>query len=154
MADGQNNIIETVRALGLPSDKYAVFGSGLMDVLGLRSSNDIDIVVTRDLFRELYADDEWCEMKYPDDCFGLNHVSKNIELFYESKMPLCSQVEIEEKIRRATTITGVKFVQVSDVLAWKRALRREKDLQDVALIDYYLQNNSILTENYGKGSSK
>lgn len=138
MVSESNQIIETVRALDLPSDQYAVFGSGLMDVLGIRKSNDIDLVVTKDLFQELLMSDEWREVVYSDGLPGLKHRTENIELFYESKMPFCSQAEIEEKIRRAIVIDDVKFVQLSDILAWKKALGREKDIEDVKIIEDYI----------------
>ena len=136
--DTHNQVIKTLRQLALPSDQYAVFGSGLLDVLGIRKSNDIDLIVTENLFRELSVCGEWRKMLCPDGFPGLKHRTENIDLFYESKMPLCSKAEIQEKIRRATMIDGVTFVQLGDILAWKRALGREKDIGDVKKIETYM----------------
>ena len=151
MENEQNQIIKTMQALNLPSDQYAVFGSGLMDVLGLKKANDIDLLVAERLFDKLGQKTEWKRFIYPDGYPGLKHTVYDLELFYESKMPFCSQAEIEEKIRRAIAIDGVKFVQLSDILAWKKAFGREKDLRDAALIEHYLHDSDVLTENHKIG---
>lgn len=44
---------ERVRQLELPADEYVVIGSGLLDALGLRAANDIDMVVSQALYARL-----------------------------------------------------------------------------------------------------
>lgn len=151
MQNERNQVIKTVQELNLPNDQYAVFGSGLMDVLGLKKANDIDLLVTKKLFDKLEQKPEWERFIYPDGYPGLKHTVYDLELFYESKMPFCSQAEIEEKIRRAITIDDVKFVQLSDILDWKKAFGREKDLRDAALIEHYLHDSDVLIENHKIG---
>ena len=152
MKNEQNQIVKTMQALNLPSDQYAVFGSGLMDVLGLKKANDIDLLVTKKLFDRLEQKPEWKRFIYSDGYPGLKHTVYNLELFYESKMPFCSQADTEKKIGQAIAIDGVKFVQLSDILAWKKAFGREKDLRDVALIEYYLHDSNVSTENHKEGN--
>ena len=151
MQNERNQVIKTVQELNLPNDQYAVFGSGLMDVLGLKKANDIDLLVTKKLFDKLEQKPECERFIYPDGYPGLKHTVYDLELFYESKMPFCSQAEIEEKIRRAITIDDVKFVQLSDILDWKKAFGREKDLRDAALIEHYLHDSDVLIENHKIG---
>ncbi len=136
MTKQDNWIIQTVKELNLPKD-YAIFGSGLLDVLGLRAAHDIDIVVTKELFDLLEKQECWNKFLYDDGCSGLRHEHQDIEVFYESKMSYCSAREIEQKIQNTETIEGVKFVNLDDILEWKRAMGREKDKVDVELIEKY-----------------
>ena len=41
-AKNDNWIIQTMQQLNLPDAQYAVFGSGLLDVLGIKKANDIE----------------------------------------------------------------------------------------------------------------
>ena len=136
---GQHWIIQAVKGLHLPNDQHAVFGSGLLDVLGLKHASDIDLIVTRPLFEGLSADGQWQQFIYPDKRPGLRHKTQNIEMFYHAGMPLCDTEGVERMVNSAVAIDGVKFVRLDDILAWKRAFGREKDLRDVKLIETYLK---------------
>lgn len=136
MTKQDNWIIQTVKELNLPKD-YAIFGSGLLDVLGLRAAHDIDIVVTKELFDLLKKQECWNLSMHADGCPFLRHNKQEIEVFYDSKMPFFSAREIEQKIQNTETIEGVKFVNLDDILEWKRARGREKDKVDVELIEKY-----------------
>ena len=45
-------ISDRVKALGFPLGQYVVVG-GAMEAFGIRPANDLDVVVTEDLFAEL-----------------------------------------------------------------------------------------------------
>lgn len=44
---------EELKKLNLPLGKYAIFGSGPLAIRGLRENNDIDIIVTDELWQNL-----------------------------------------------------------------------------------------------------
>ena len=134
-----NWIIQTVQKLDLPSSQYAVFGSGLLDVLGLKKANDIDLIVAKGLFKSLAREDSWEQCIYPDGHDGLKRPALNVELFYQSDMPLCDADGVERMIQNAINIQGVRFVQLDDILTWKQALGREKDIHDIELIKEYMR---------------
>lgn len=46
-------IFEDVKKLNLPTDQYAVVGSGVMSAHGIRSHHDVDLIVTKNLFEIL-----------------------------------------------------------------------------------------------------
>ena len=52
------NIIERVKKLNFPQDEYVVVG-GVMEVFGIRSARDVDIVASKKLFKELSKDETW-----------------------------------------------------------------------------------------------
>ena len=55
------NIIEKIKELNLPKDQYVVIGSGVMDILGIRRANDIDLSVTKELHQKLRETGKWEE---------------------------------------------------------------------------------------------
>ena len=131
-------IRNTIKELHLPSKQYAVFGSGLLDVLGLKKASDIDIIMTKQLFEDLSQQKDWSLNKHPNGGEVLSHETiEGIEAFYEASIPMCDQQGIERMISNATIIEDVEFVRLEDILAWKQAFGREKDLQDVHLINRY-----------------
>lgn len=46
------NIFERIKKFNLPEGQYAVFGSSLLDVFGIRPAADLDIIVTPELFEK------------------------------------------------------------------------------------------------------
>src|SRR3989344_1720029 len=50
------DIFERVRKAQLPVGDYAVFGSALLDVWGIRRAADLDIIVTPELYEKLRKD--------------------------------------------------------------------------------------------------
>ena len=55
------NIIKLVKKLDLPIGQYVVFGSGPLDVHGIRETWDVDICVKPELFEKLKLTKEWEE---------------------------------------------------------------------------------------------
>lgn len=47
------NIIQKVKELNLPDGTFAVVGSGTMEALDIRNTNDIDLVVSPEVYAEL-----------------------------------------------------------------------------------------------------
>lgn len=62
-------IIERFRTLKLPTDECIVIGSGLLDAWGLRSSDDIDLVVTPHLFEKLQTSGHYTHGTKEDEPF-------------------------------------------------------------------------------------
>ena len=59
------NIIQKIKELDLMPGQYVVIGSGILGVLGIRESNDIDIVVLPSQHEKLRETGEWEEyIKY------------------------------------------------------------------------------------------
>lgn len=55
------NIITKIKELNFPTGEYVVVGSGIMDALGIRKANDIDIAVTPKLHTQLRKTGEFKE---------------------------------------------------------------------------------------------
>ncbi len=131
-------IAEKVKKLGLPAGKYALFGSVPLSAHSIRESNDADIIATQDVYDALKAKG-WNEKIYPDgrrmldsDCFEVG-----AEWTYGSYNPDPARL-----IAEAETIEGVPVVRLEEVLKWKKAFGREKDLRDVKLIEAYMKRET------------
>ncbi len=127
------DILNQVSELNLPLGKYAIFGSGPMAIHGIRDSQDIDLIVISSLYEDLLFSG-WQE----EGNGGNRHLVKgNIEIFdkwdFENYYP-----NPEQLINEAEIINGVAVIQLSEVIKWKNAFGRDKDLADVKLIQNYL----------------
>ncbi|HPN14726.1 MAG TPA: hypothetical protein PLF71_01225 [bacterium] len=120
--------LDELRLLNLPDKQYAIFGSGPMAVRGLRQAHDLDLLIKKDLWDELAK-------IYPLDEKGVALRAGHIELFSHWE-PWFK--DTDQLIETAEVIDGLPFVRLEYVLEWKKQMGREKDKQDVVLIEKYL----------------
>lgn len=135
------NIIQKIKELNFPSNQYLVVGSGILDILdilGIRSAVDIDISVTKDLHEELRKSGEWKE----EEKYGKIFLKKGI---FEINPELCWEkykTTTEEAITSALIIEGIPFMNLNELIKFKHALGREKDIKDIELINIYLKEKT------------
>lgn len=130
------NIIQKIKELNFPDGQYVVVGSGVLDVLGIRTSGDIDIAVTKDLFNKLRESGEWRE----EEKYGKIFLKKEgfdiiPQLNWENY-----NTTTEEAIASALVIEDIPFMNLDELIKFKTALGREKDIRDIELIKEYLKN--------------
>ncbi|PJC22723.1 hypothetical protein CO059_01865 [candidate division WWE3 bacterium CG_4_9_14_0_2_um_filter_48_10] len=126
-------LLEKLKKLNLPKDKFAIFCSGPLGVRGIRPVNDLDIIVTRDLWRELAKEYPTEKLSLPTGQLRINF--KGIEIFEKPAFGF----DAEKLIKEADVIDGFRFVRLKDTVAWKKKMGREKDLEDIKLIGDYLR---------------
>lgn len=122
--------LDELMLLNLPSNQYVVFGSGPLAAKGLRYVNDLDIIVMPDLWNKL--EEKYRDKKVKDDVIRIG----NIEIFKSWIPPFENTKEL---IDTADVIDGIRFVKLEYVLKWKQMLNREKDKEDIKLIQDYLK---------------
>jgi len=130
------NILQKIKELNFPKDQYVVVGSGILDVLRIRKSNDIDIAVTESLHKELKESGEWEEHKRYEliRVFLKKDVYEIIpQLNWENY-----NTTTEEAISSAIIIEDIPFMNLNELIKFKTALGREKDFKDIELIKEYL----------------
>jgi hypothetical protein len=130
-------IIAEVQSLNWKKGSYIVYGSCPMALVGLREAGDIDFLVSEELFGELRSLG-WKQIeKSPDD---KPLVYKDFEAHghwnFSSYKPTLKQL-----LSTATVIEDIPFASLDEVLKWKKASGRPKDLVDIKLIDEYLSTN-------------
>lgn len=119
-------LLEEVKTLNLDIKEYAVFGSGPLAVRGLRESNDIDIIVTEKL---------WENLEKQNDVQDDRIIIGNVEIWHNWKPWI---EDIEQLIKSAELIKETPHVQLKYIKEWKKKMGREKDLQDIRLIEKFL----------------
>lgn len=130
---GNKDLFQKVRSLELPMGKYALFGSAPIGIRGLKDCRDIDIIVMEDLWKECKG--RGLEVGFTAD--GSQYLWKDeIELFKDWKP---GHWDIRQLIEEAEIIEGLPFVKLEKVLEWKRLNGREKDLEDIEIIERFLQ---------------
>lgn len=140
MSDKQkmvNSIGERVKKLGLPLDQLIVIGSGVLEAHGIRQANDVDLVVTREVFEGLSADVTWKSDKAES---GSLRLSKNdYEVYYDWSDSGSEYPDFDDLLMYSTEIQGIRYVSLEYLRERKLSRGWEKDLEDVKLIDRYLE---------------
>lgn len=121
-----------VRQLNLPAGQFAVFGSGPLVVRGMRDSDDIDLIVTEELFKQLAQDENWDKVELRDHHQSLR--KGDLEIFH-TWAP--GAWDVADLIRNAEMIDGLPFVRLDAVVEWKQLRNEVKDREDLALIEEY-----------------
>lgn len=134
------NIFERVKKFNLPVGEYAVFGSSLLDVWGIRKAKDLDIIVTPELFERLKHDGGWKD----DSGEGFELLTKeDADITTVQTQPTTGDYcpDRLQLIKDAVLINGVPFVRVEEVLACKKAYNRPKDRGDIAALENYADSH-------------
>jgi hypothetical protein len=133
-------IMAAAKALPWPADQFAVYGSAVMAIRGIREAVDYDVVVTTKLWHQLIAEgheikeDYWSE----GDAEPHKRVWMNVldtEVWNE---PPFLNKSGNELVAEAETIDGVRFMPLARMIEFKTAMHRVKDLKDVEMINEYL----------------
>lgn len=132
----KKEIITKVRALNLPKGSYVVFGSAPLTFAGIREANDIDLLVSKDIFERLKKEG-WREM---DKGVNDKPVAHDVFEAHHSWDFSTYSPTLEEILSKATEIEDIPIASLEDVRKWKMASGRSKDMADVRLIEEYEKN--------------
>jgi hypothetical protein len=124
-----DKLLDELKKLKLPADKFAIFGSGPLSIRGLRESNDLDIIVKKDIWDKL-------DRKFMIRSSSGGIVLGNIDVC-ENWLPWFDDLNM--LIDTADIIDGIRYVKLEYVLKWKKEMNRDKDKKDVKLIDEFLK---------------
>lgn len=118
-----------LETLKIPPSDVVVVGSGILDALQIRESNDIDLMVSKETF--LRVADQGHAISQYEDGTGQMKIG-DVELMYSWRGRT-----IADYLLRAVEIDGLKFISLDDVIVWKREQNRDKDKRDIELILKY-----------------
>ncbi len=131
---------ERVKELGLPLDQIIIIGSGILDQLGIRRSTDIDVAARSEVLEKIARDDDWIERVDKNQRRYLVKHDGSVEIWDGWEID-GRVVEYDELLDYAVEYDGVKFVNLDFLRRWKNWRRREKDMQDVRLIDEWREKH-------------
>jgi hypothetical protein len=130
-------ILEKLKSFNLPSNQFAIFGSGPMFAHGIRDWSDftdLDLIgygeaweIAKSKAIKLVYDEDWqCEIATLDD---------NIDI-RNGWWP--GDYNIKELIQTSDLINGFRWVDLNEVIIWKALMGRKKDLEHIRLIKEFL----------------
>ena len=132
---------DKVKALNLPLDQIIVIGSGILDQLGIRPASDIDLAASSDLMKNLSEESgDWLK-KFDDNqrfYFVKDDGSAEVWDGWEFNGQV---VSYDNLLDYSVEYDDVRFVNLEFLSRWKKWRSREKDVQDVKLIDEWRANN-------------
>lgn len=132
---GNNDLFQKVRELKLSMGRYVLFGSAPMCIRDLRICNDLDVIVTEDIWHEYANKSGWQAGITPHGSSCL--LKDGVEMVKDWQPGIWN---VDKLIKEADIIEGLPFVKLDYVLEWKRLNGREKDLEDIKIIEKFLRH--------------
>ena len=130
------NIYQKVKKLNLPKGKYVVCSGSALEGYGIRKSNDIDIVVTKDVYLNLKKEG-WKETSFTTG--STNLAKKPYEITFNLNYGKYYAFA-RHLIKSANMIKGVPFINLKELMKFKKEMNRDKDKKDIELIENYLRS--------------
>ena len=132
---------DKVKALDLPLDQIIVIGSGILDQLGIRPASDIDLAASSDLMKKLSEESgDWLKKFDDNQRFYFVKDDGSAEV-WDGWVIDGQAVSYDDLLDYVVIYDGVMFVDLEFLRKWKSWRSREKDVQDVKLIDEWRANN-------------
>ncbi|OYX44197.1 hypothetical protein B7Y94_00095 [Candidatus Saccharibacteria bacterium 32-49-12] len=131
---------DRVKALGISLGGVVVMGSGIMGELGIRESDDIDLMLEERVFEGLANHEGWRSIER-DGREIFVHDEYKVEAWRSWVAPGGSLVDFAAILPQTVVIHDVRFATLEYVREWKQWYNRDKDIADVALIDEYVELN-------------
>jgi high affinity sulfate transporter 1 len=126
------SVFEMVERLNLKNDEYVVIGGAVMEALRLRKTNDVDLVVADSVYKVLRDDKKWQEYRQDNGKNILSHDGYNV-------MHAWMGNDLEKLRQDSFTKNGIQLMGIIQLIDAKRHLARDKDIEDIALLESYLK---------------
>lgn len=124
------------------ADNSVVIGSGILEALGLRHSNDLDVVVAQETYDRLKAERQFSV----GENYGREVLTDQLFEIGTSWEVLGKDQRFEDLLQNSVVIDNVRYLTLEFILAVKESwlqgeTARQKDVDDIALIRQYLASN-------------
>lgn len=129
--------LQALRRLSLPDEPgtYMVFGSGPLWAHGIRTPDDLDLIVSESVWDGLIRGGSQAVTAASGspkiECHG-----GSIEIFRDWNDG--TGIDVTAMMGRAERIDGIWYASLRDVLEWKRKRAKSKDAIDILLIEKHL----------------
>jgi len=127
--------------LGLNPDNAIIIGSGILNALKVRESNDIDVVTTLEKYQSLALDSRFKK-----------EIKRGREILVSDLLEIMTSWTVagiiwtfDNLLEHSAVIDGVRYNTIQFLLNAKRSWLtnkdvRQKDIDDVKLMENYLKN--------------
>ncbi len=139
-----HDIHKILNKYSLNINNSIIIGSGIMHVLNIKESHDIDITVGQETFDRL--------SKLPE--FKIKNVS-GLDVLTSDCLEVGTGIHLdkinhtycfEEMFQNSIIIDNVRYITLEFLLNIKKSWLREKDKKDIEIIEKYLQSQLIKGE--------
>lgn len=134
------DIFKKLKELNFPIGEYVVVG-GAMAAHNIREAHDLDILVTPILYRRLL--NGGYKQCLCEQCLSTSRIMLNKDNVDIVPNFMFGNYIGDTKylIESADIINGFPFIKLEEFIKFKKELGRPKDLDDIALIENYIQRN-------------
>ena len=132
----ENPLIQKLLSLNLPSEDYAVFGSGPMFAHGIKDlSHDVDIIARGKAWEKALTLGQQ-QISKIDSILFVDFFGGEVSAFNSWAPGVWS---IDDLINSADIIDGIRFVTLENVYKWKKLRNSEKDKEHLELLEDYFR---------------
>lgn len=131
----QASAIEMIRDLKIASDSYIVVGGAVLDMMHLRDTHNVDLVVSREVYDRFARKKHWREVTLTSGKRILVHEQYNLLKSWMGNSLTALQ-------RDTQTIDGIPVVSTDRLIAAKRKMARRKDLADLELLRGHIKRRN------------
>lgn len=131
---------QRVRDLNLPLDEIIVIASGVLDAHNIRQADDIDLAASSRLFASFGHNSAW--QPHTAEWGERYYRSGDCEVWAGWTEPGKTYPLYDDLLADTIVIDGIRFMSLQYVRRWKEIKGRDKDKQDIALIDAFLDQVS------------
>lgn len=134
-ANTGKSLLLRLKKLGLPEKDFAVFGSGPLYVRGIKESlRDLDLIARGEAWE--MATGMGVVSAAPSGCGMMVRLTgAPIDIFNKWTS---SEWNVDQLIDGADIIDGLRYVNLREVLRWKKSAARGKDVEDITRIEAFL----------------
>lgn len=131
----KRSAIEMVHRLDLKRGSFVVIGGAVLEVLNLRETSDVDIVVSDDVYEHYRDVKQWAEFVQDNGKKVLSHDGYNL-------MHTWMGNNLKHLLHHSFEVDKVAFMSVDELIEAKRHLGRAKDLEDIMLLESYKESSA------------
>ena len=138
------NIQKELQSIGLNQENCIVIGSGILNALNIRESNDIDVIVSNTSLEQFKNDESFIP--------ATNHekqvLTKGLFEIGTEWYILGRNRTLDNLMPDSEVIDNVRYIKLDLLLDIKKSWMqdpnpRQKDKKDITLIENYLQQNKL-----------
>lgn len=119
--------VDRIRALNLPEDDYIVISGTALEMMGIRETNNVDMIVSKNVYAQL-REKNWKEYVQDDGKRVLSRHGYRVMTYWMG-------YDLAKLKKNEQVIEGIPVMGLDDLIECKHKMGRKKDLHDIALIE-------------------
>lgn len=125
---------DRVNALALPQKEYIVISGAALALRGIRSTNDVDLVVSKAMYNKL-RDKNWKEFVLDDGKKVLSNHGYKVMMQWMGR-------DLSKLKKSEVIINNIPVMSLKDLIDCKTKMGRKKDVADLKLIETYKKSQT------------